>query len=175
MTYDQQSVKYYLPVGVSQGADNLVNAVTKTLDDVLEIHYDYWTNFDSNPMTCDRNLLDYFATNGSNPWRTLWRSDWEETTKRLLLRDTKIIFQRRLFPDTVTLLFSHFGLRSRLVPKNGFILAKTPLPATLGNSILDYQVELPSIYKGLTEEKYTEFIVNNFGIPGTIAFVYVDS
>lgn len=175
MSYKKQSIRYYLPTGVTRGQDNLVNAIIETLENELEKHYKYWTDFDTDPMTCDEGLLDYFATLAINPWRSLWSLNWETPTKRLLLRDTKIIFQKRMFPATINLLFSHFGLRSRLVPKSGLILGVTLLPTTLGTSILDYRVEVPSVYKGLIEDKYTQFIVENFGMPGNVESIYVDT
>lgn len=173
LNYDEQSITYYLPNALLRGESSLILATIETQESFFKSNFDYFQNFDVNPMTCDVNTLDWLATNGLNPWRNLWQPDWQESTKRLLLKDTQIIFSKRLFAETISLLFSHFNLLSRLVPKNGFILAVSLIPATLGTSIIDYNIELPIVYKGGIEEDQTRFIADNFGLPGFIPFIYV--
>lgn len=171
--FKNQSILYYLPRAFLRSENTLLLATVYTLNKIYEERFGYWQELDVSPMTCNELILDWLALQGVSPWRNLWLPDLEVSTKRLLLRDANIIFQKRLFPETISLLFKHFNLRSRLVPKIGLILGITLIPAIIGTSILDYQVELPIIYQGSIEEKYTKYIVDNFGMPGYIPFIYV--
>lgn len=169
----------FLPNTIKRGENSLILAILVTYEDFIERYYNFWTSLDNfDPMLADENILNWIATQTGNPWRALWDNDWQLDTKRKLLRDTKQIFSKRLFPETLTLLFSHFNLLSYLRPKHGFILGTTNppaslLPATLGTSILDYEIVVPAAYYvGSIEYNLTKFIADKFGIPGRVPIVF---
>lgn len=172
-------IKYKLPFAFIRGDNSLMVALIYTHNELIKALYEFWVSLaqDINPMTVDESLLDFFALSTGNPWRILWDVNWSVDAKRKLLRDTELIFSQRLFISTLQVLFDDFGLLSRVRPKTGWILGTTippatALPATIGTSILDYEVVVPtSYYMGSIEWNLTTFIVQNFGLPGNIAIV----
>lgn len=170
-----------LPGAMTNGTQApLVKAILETFDNTILQFVDFYSDYLEtiiDPTLVDESTLDWLGTQPISGWRLLWNTEWNTDTKRLLLRDQNLIFSRRLYPDTISLLFSHFKLKSKLIPKSGFILGAlpigTPLPQTLGNSILNYKISLPKEYTEATRElDLTRFIVQNFGIPAQIDYVY---
>ncbi|MGL5078589.1 MAG: hypothetical protein ACRDBG_22550 [Waterburya sp.] len=143
-----------------------------TFDEHYDFILEFWENYQDNlvnPLTVDERLLDRLAMRFISPWRTLWNSDWDVSAKRLLLRDQNLIFSRRLFPDTLTLLFEHFELQSRIAFTSGWILGSTvppatPLPAVMDSSIFNYKI-LTRHQIGTPEYTLTEWIGKQFGAP----------
>jgi hypothetical protein len=178
-SYSKLKVSYFLPSNFNRGDNYLFLSVIKTYEDIIKLYYDFWSNLDNfTPELIDETLIDWLATETANPWRTLWDFDWQIDAKRLLLRDTTKIFSKRLFPETLTVLFQDFSLNAYLRPKSGFILGTVNppaslLPATLGTSILDYEIVIPeSYYQGSIEYNLVVFIADNFGTPGRVPIVF---
>jgi Phage tail protein (Tail_P2_I) len=151
----------------------LFEAIATAYDETIADWRDRLENYDQtllDPATIDASLLDWRAS--LTPWRSIWNSDWSETTKRQLLANTAFVFQNRYNPALLPKLFNWFNLAATLEPKNGLILGVTLLPATLGTGLDSYRIRVPKHYGvGSAEYSLVKFLASEFGSPLAIEIV----
>jgi hypothetical protein len=182
LPYEKLSVEFYLPMALKLGNNSVILSIIETYKKFFALYYAYWLDLYNqvDPMTVDVSFLDFMAVDCASPWRLFWDKNWDVEAKRKLLRDTYKIFSRRLFPDTLIVLFEDFNLRAKLRATSGFILGTSNppasiLPATIGTPLYNYEIVIPSIYfLGSPEYQIVKFIARNFGTPGNINIVFED-
>lgn len=165
------------------GEPDLWLALTAAWDDNLlslgeQLQVEAFRAANLDPLTCGADQLDTLSQ--LSLWRSLWDVSWSEFTKRQILANQAWLFGNRYDAKLVLpRLFQYFELGAIFEPTTGFKLGAAPngnLTATtsLGVSLRDYQIKVPSYYKpGTVERGRVDFILSAFGLPWSVPIVYL--